>query len=572
MARGRFAGVAVAALLCGAAVPAWAAPAAPAVAAPAPREAAIDALFAQYAVPGSPGLVVGIGVAGKPVYMRGFGEANLDDHVPITPDTVFHVASVSKQFTAFAIALLADEGKVDVNADIHTYLPELPDFGAKVTVLQMIQHSSGLKDQWALLMMAGRDWSDVLTQAQILALIQRNPTLDFEPGTAYAYSNTNYTLLAEVVARVSGQPFRQFVRERIFQPLGMDHSLIYDDVTEVVPGRAQSYSRKGDGGWSRTILSYDTWGATSLHTTVGDLIKWGGNLGHPVVGDAALIARATTPGRLADGRVTGYGYGLIRDVIAGREAWVHSGNDAAFYAYFVYFPKEDVTIVIASNTGPERRKTVSDVARAWFGGDGPLAPKPHGPDPRARFAPGLAGGYIGGPDDSFVEIAATADGLEWKRLSERSGGGKPLRPTRAGGGERTDQAYAYAPLRDAAGAITGLTETVEVNPLAPDSRRYRRAAMPVVAERDLQALTGSWRSDALDVTYGFTVEDGRLVGRDLWGARKAVFTPTDPDRFDSGDGVLRSVKVRRDAAGAPTALVIGAGRAQGIVFRRPGAE
>lgn len=567
MARGSFAGLAVAVLLCGAAVPAWAAPA-PLAQAPVSREAAIDALFAQYAVAGSPGLAVGIGVAGKPVYLRGFGEANLDDHVPITPDTVFHVASVSKQFTAFAIALLADEGRVDVNADVHTYLPELPDFGAKVTVLQMIQHSSGLKDQWALLMMAGHDWSDVLTHAEVLALIQRNPTLDFEPGTAYAYSNTNYTLLAEVVTRVSGQPFRQFVQQRIFQPLGMDHSLIYDDVTEVVPGRAQSYSRKADGSWGRSILSYETWGATSLHTTVGDLIKWGGNLGHPVVGDAALIARVTTPGRLADGRVTGYGYGLIRDVIAGREAWVHAGNDAAFHAYFAYFPKEDITIVIAANTGPERRKMVSDVARVWFGGDGPLAPKPHVSDARARFAPGLAGGYIGGPDDSFVEIAATAEGLEWKRLSERPGGGKPLQPNRAGGAERTDQAYAYTPLRDARGAIIGLIETVEVNPFAPESRRYRRAAMPVVTEADLQALTGSWRSDALDVTYRFTVEDGRLVGRDLWGARTVVFTPTDPDRFDSGDSVMRSLKVRRDAAGAPATLVIGAGRAQGIMFRR----
>lgn len=560
------AGVALAALLCGA--PAMAAAGQGAAQVPASatsRAAEIDALFSPYAVPGSPGLAVGIAVGGKPVYSGGFGEANLDDRVPITADTVFHVASVSKQFTAFTIALLAEEGKIDVNADVHTYLPELPDFGARVTVLQMIQHTSGLKDQWALLMMAGHSWSDVLTQDEVLELIKRNPTLDFEPGTAYAYSNTNYTLLAEIVARVSGKTFRQFCEERIFQPLGMDHSLIYDDVTEVVPGRAQSYSRQSDGRWARSILSYDTWGATSLHTTIGDLLKWGGNFGKPVVGDAALIKRITTPGRLSDGRPIAYGYGIVRDVIAGREAYVHSGNDAAFYAYFAYFPKEDTTIVIASNTGPERRKAITDVARTWFGGDGPLAPAPRVADARARFAADLPGGYIGGPDDAFVEIVSGADGLEWKRLSERTG--KRLRASRAGA-EQVDQAIAYAARRDARGTLIGLAETLTLNPLVPDTRQYRRASMPAVSERDLQALTGAWRSEALDVTYQFTVEDGRLVGHDLWGARKAVFVPTDPDRFDSGDGVLRSVKVRRDASGAPEALVIGAGRAQGIVFRR----
>lgn len=530
------------------------------------RVAAIDALFTEYTRPGSPGLAVGIAVGGKPVYLRGFGLANLDDGIPITPTTVFHVASVSKQFTAFAIALLEADGKVNAAADVHEYLPELPDFGAAITVRDLIHHTSGLKDQWALLMLAGHDWSDVLSQREILALMANNPVLDFAPGTQYAYSNSNYTLLAEIVARVSGLSFRQFMQQRVFQPLGMTHSLIYDDVTEVVPRRAQSYSRDSAGQWRRFILSYGTWGATGLHTTVADLLKWGGNFVAPTVGTKQLLRKVATPGRLADGRQLSYGYGLSRDAFAGREAISHSGNDAAFYAYFVHFPVEQTTVVILSNTGPERREAANAVARAWFGGDGPLVSVRREPQAGAAFAPDALGTYVGGPDDSVFNMVARDAGWEWQRLTESRG--RPVRPTRAGM-EQIDRHIEYRIVRGAEGEVIGLEETVRTNPFVTERWFYRRASLPEVSKTQLGALAGVWRAASLDVSYVLSVEEGQLIATDRWGMSRAAFIATQADRFDSAGGSpLRSLTVQRDAQGKVVGLQT-AGRTRGIEFRRP---
>lgn len=528
------------------------------------QAAAIDALFTQYEQPGSPGLAIGVAEAGNPVYTRGFGLANLDDGIAITPKTVFHVASVSKQFTAFAIALLEEDGKIDVSADIHVYLPELPDFGASIKVRDLVHHTSGLKDQWALLVLAGHDWSDVLSQREILALVARNPVLDFAPGTDFAYSNTNYTLMAEIVARVSGMSFRQFMKHRVFQPLRMSDTLIYDDVREVVARRAQSYTRNADGRWQRFILSYDTWGATSLHTTVEDLLKWGANFVEPKVATAQLIQRVTAPARLANGREISYAYGLNLDVLAGRKALVHSGNDAAFYSYFVHFPEEQTTIVVLSNTGPERRQAANDVARAWFGGDGPLARDTRKWPKNAAFPSDAVGTYVGGPDDSVVSIVARKKGWEWRRLTESQG--RPLRPTRDGAAQ-IDRDIAYRIVREN-DRVIGIEETVRTNPFVTDRWIYRRASLPNPSVMELESLAGTWRSDSLDVSYVLSVEDGRLVARDLWGKHEGRFVATDPDRFDStGGSPLRSLVVHRDGSGRVTTLRT-AGRTRGIEFHR----
>lgn len=528
------------------------------------QAAAIDALFTEYTKPGSPGLAVGVAVAGKPVYLRGFGLANLDHGVAISTKTVFHVASVSKQFTAFAIALLEADGKVNADADIHTYLPELPDFGASIKVRDLVHHSSGLKDQWALLMLAGHDWSDVLSQREILALLARNPVLDFAPGTDYSYSNTNYTLMAEIVARVTGTSFRRFMHERVFQPLGMTDSLIYDDVTEIVPRRAQSYTRSADGHWRRFILSYDTWGATSLHTTVEDLLKWGGNFVEPRVGTAQLLQRVMTPARLANGRQLTYAYGLSRDVFAGRPAISHSGNDAAFYSYFVHFPEEQTTVVVLSNTGPERRQTVNEVARAWFGGDGGIVPAAREWPADAVFPAAALGTYIGGPDDTAFNIVAHGSELQWQRLTESRG--PALRPTLEGAAQ-VDRDISYRIVRDN-GEVVGIEETVRSNPFVTDRWFYRRAILPEVSRAQLESLAGVWRCDSLDASYVFQVEDGRLAARDLWGKYWTEFIATDPDRFDStGGSPLRSLIVERDKEGRAVALRT-AGRTRGIEFHR----
>ncbi|HZM99550.1 MAG TPA: serine hydrolase, partial [Pyrinomonadaceae bacterium] len=194
----------------------------------------VDQLFATWDKPESPGAAIAVIKDGIVVYKRGYGSANLEYNVPITPQTVFHVASVSKQFTAFAIALLASQGKLSLDDDIRKHLPEVPDFGKKITVRHLIHHTSGLRDQWTLLGMAGWRLDDVITKEHIMKMVRYQRELNFDPGAENLYSNTGYTLLAVIVERVSGQSFREYTEANIFKPLGMTNTHFHDDHEEIV--------------------------------------------------------------------------------------------------------------------------------------------------------------------------------------------------------------------------------------------------------------------------------------------------------------------------------------------------
>lgn len=210
---------------------------------------------------------------GEVVFQNGYGMANLEYDIVITPKTVFHAASLSKQFTAYSILLLEKEGKLSLGDDIRKYIPEVPDFGTTITLRQCASHTSGLRDQWRLLYLAGWRPDGVIHQEDILKLVSKQRDLNFEPGSQLMYSNTGFTLLSEVVARVSGKSFAQFTQDNIFTPLGMTQSQFYDDYEKVVKNRAYSYEEV-DGQMKKKRLSFSTTGATSLFTTVEDMCRW----------------------------------------------------------------------------------------------------------------------------------------------------------------------------------------------------------------------------------------------------------------------------------------------------------
>lgn len=222
---------------------------------------------------------------GQVIYKHGYGTADLDHDIPIGPNTVFHVASVSKQFTAAAILLLAQDGKLSLDDDIRKYLPEVPNFGARISIGNLIYHTSGLPDQWTLLDLAGWRYSlDVITDDDVLGLVSRWKDLNFTPGDEELYSNTEYTLLGQIVKRISGQSLREFTTNRIFKPLGMNDTHFRDDHTEIVKHIAYGYTGTAAGGFRLYPTNFDTVGATGLLTTVEDLAKWDDNFEHPRVG------------------------------------------------------------------------------------------------------------------------------------------------------------------------------------------------------------------------------------------------------------------------------------------------
>jgi CubicO group peptidase (beta-lactamase class C family) len=341
---------AFAALAAGAGAQSDIAPAGPAGSA---RDAAaaeqVDQLFAGWHRPDSPGAAVLVLRHGEIVHARGYGMASLEHGVPIRTTTVFDIASVSKQFAAFGIALLAEEGRLGLDDDVRRYIPELPDFGATITIRHLVHHTSGLRDWPGTLRMAGWDFMDVLSFEQILAMAFHQRELNFPPGSEYAYSNTGYNLLAEVVARVTGRSFRDWTRERIFEPLGMRQTHFHDDWTEIVPGRAESYRRARDGGFQRVVSSLTAVGSSSLFTTIEDLARWIGNVHEPVVG-ASVLPRMTERGVLAGGDTIDYAFGLFVGEYRGARTVSHSGSWAGYRSMFLRFPEHGLDIVVLGNT------------------------------------------------------------------------------------------------------------------------------------------------------------------------------------------------------------------------------
>ncbi len=302
--------------------------------------------------PKVPGAAVAVMKDGKIVFSKGYGYADLESDRPITPSTIFHVASVSKQFTAFAIAMLADQGKLSLDDDIRKYLPELHDFGQTITINHLVHHTSGLRDQWNLLMMAGWRLDDVITQKQIMRMIARQRELNFKPGEEFLYCNTGFTLMAEIVQRVTGLTLAQWTAANVFTPLGMKNTFFYDDHEKVVANRAYSYYRKGSANtieYKKSVLSYATAGATSLFTTPEDLCAWAQNFETMKVGNARVMAMMQQPFILNKGDTTDYAMGIAIGKYRGLRTINHSGGDAGFRSFLVRFPDEHVNIAVASN-------------------------------------------------------------------------------------------------------------------------------------------------------------------------------------------------------------------------------
>lgn len=309
----------------------------------------VDELFTIWDTNDTPGAAVAIVKDGAIIYKKGYGSANLEYDIPITPSSVFHIASVSKQFTVFSILLLEKRGKLSLDDDIRKYIPEVPDFAKTITLRHLASHTSGLRDQWNLLSMAGWRMDDVITTEQILKLVSKQKELNFEPGEEFVYCNTGFTLLAEVVARVSDMSFAEFTEKNIFKPLNMSNTLFYDDHEKIVKNRAYSYHSTNEG-YKKSVLNYANAGATSLFTTVEDLSLWAMNFRDIKVGDSTIFNKMNTPAVLNNGKNFGGALGQFVGEYKGLKEIQHGGADAGYRSYLTRFPDENFAVVVFSNS------------------------------------------------------------------------------------------------------------------------------------------------------------------------------------------------------------------------------
>lgn len=311
--------------------------------------AEVDALFRKMNRSASPGCALSVIRDHKIVYEHGYGTADLSHNIPITPTTVFDVGSISKQFTAASILLLAHEGKLSLDDPVRKYVPELPNFGTPITIRELLHHTSGLRDDRELLDLSGwRIGHDLITDADILYVVSHQRDLNFPPNTKLLYSNTGYTLLAQIVARVGGQSFRSFTTNRIFAPLGMKNTHFADSFGQMVRNMAFGYQPSGDT-YSMSLTNSDTVGATNLLTTVEDLALWDENFYNPRVGGPTLIQQLQERGRLNDGEQIDYAAGLQLGKYRGLNTVDHNGADAGYVSDMIRFPDQHFTAACLCN-------------------------------------------------------------------------------------------------------------------------------------------------------------------------------------------------------------------------------
>jgi CubicO group peptidase (beta-lactamase class C family) len=312
----------------------------------------VDDLFKPWQSKASPGASVLVMLDGKVLHARGYGMANLEHGVPNRPDTVFDIASVSKQFGAMAIALLEADGRLSLDDDVRKYITEVPEFGSRITLRHLVHHTSGIRDWPGSLALAGWNFEDVVSFQQILRMAFHQRELNVTPGEAYVYSNTGYNLLAEVVARASGKSFRQFCDERIFKPLGMTRTHFHDDHAEVVVNRAESYRPAASGRYRHAVSNLTALGSSSLFTTIEDLAKWIDNLHaeSPVVGGRAVVTRVHERGRLNSGAAIAYAFGQSIGEYRGLKSVAHTGSWAGYRSALQRFPDQRFAVVILANT------------------------------------------------------------------------------------------------------------------------------------------------------------------------------------------------------------------------------
>lgn len=308
----------------------------------------------DFAGAGTPGCAVGVDEAGQVTYTKGFGEADLETGTSITDSTLFDIASLSKQMTAAAVLMLSDEGLVDLDADIHTYLPELPDYGMTVTVQNLIDHSSGLPEYIDGLTAQGFELEEVTTDEDALAWLVQQPELEFEPGTSFSYSNTGYFLLSQIVESVTEMTLAEYAREQIFEPLGMDDTFYRDDRDTPVPGLALGYEELEPGVWKVAMSEWEQAGDGAVNTNVGDLLRWSEALMGVLItdngiGSAGWREQMFREGILADGSPTGYAAGLIVEGQGEGFVVAHDGSWLGYSSSLLVAPEQELAVVVLCN-------------------------------------------------------------------------------------------------------------------------------------------------------------------------------------------------------------------------------
>lgn len=538
----------------------------------------IDQLFAEWNKPNSPGCALGVIKDGQFIYKKGYGMANLDYNIPIDLKTVFYIASMSKQFTAMSIALLAEQGKLSLNDDIRRYLPEMPQYQKPITISHLIHHTSGIRDYIVLKYLFGYPTENISSDAEmyetmarttdkeVFELIARQKGLNFAPGEQYMYSNSNYNLLAEIVRRVSGKSLREFADENIFQPLGMVNTHYYEDLTVVVKNRATGYSPRKDGGFVPVPTNNGTVGAAGVLTTVEDLLLWDRNFYDNKLGKGGqdLINMVLTSGTINNGDKLQYAFALFHYKYKGLNAVGHDGGGFGFKTSMNRFPEQKFTVICLCNSRNAPMDALADqvadiyLADQFKQSSAPASVTTQTPVKLTEQELVKFVGIYWNPITEGLWMLSLKDG----KLVDPGGGGSVLVPT----GKNRFQVVGQP--------VELIFETPREGVRPVRMQKVTRGGKPQVYEAveavaptpaQLAEYAGDYSSDETGSTYTFVIQEGKLMLRRK-NAKNIPLTPTFADNFWNDE--FGYIKFTRDQQNKVNGLLLTGGWIRRLRFNK----
>ena len=513
----------------------------------------IDSVFNRYTTT-TPGCAVAIVKNQEIVFKKGYGMANLEYNVPITPSSIFHIASESKQYVAFCMLLLEQQGKLSIDDDIRKHLDYIPDFGRKITIRHLIHHTSGLRDQWQLLANAGWQLDDVITQEHIIKLVSKQKGLNFDPGEEHLYCNTGFTLMAEIVKKASGLSLREYTDKYIFKPLDMNNTHFHDNYREIVPNRTYSYSPKTAGEYQHSVLSYSTVGATSLFTTVEDEAKWLLNYEHGKVGGKDLVEKMYSQGILNNGKKLTYAFAINIGEYKGSKEIGHGGGDAGFRTYATRFPEQQLGIVVFSNLS-----SFFSYGMAMQVADLLLPLKEIKPANATVLADSnvlkrCVGRYVS-PRGGILNLSWNDGKLLNRQTGQTTGGTEwKLAVKENNKYQLNDGAILQFEKSSSADSVARI---VFENPNG--STEFFRQPAIVLKKEEMAGHAGTYSNDETEAAYTIMVKDGELILQHRKFA-DVKLSPIAPDQFSCPNWWMSNLKFLRDKKGVITGFEVNAGR------------